>query len=182
MEVWRPVAGYDGLYEVSNLGAVSRLDRVQHVIRYGKETSCMRSGGAVAAHPNKGGYLRVTLFLNGKGRDHFVQRLVCTAFHGPAPSPAHQAAHLDGDPARNFADNLEWKLPLANAADAIQHGTYRRGSGHSHAKLDEQKVREMRSQYRRGGVRFSDLAERFGVSHRAAFAATTGRTWKHVGE
>jgi hypothetical protein len=182
IEVWRPVPGYEGLYEVSDLGKVRRLDREQHVTRYGKATTCIRKGGHVASHPNGRGYMRVTLFRYGEQRDHFVHRLVCLAFLGPPPTDRHQAAHSDGTTDNNRLTNLSWKTPSENAADALAHGRYLRGERAHHAKLTGDKVREMRRLYATGGFRFQDLADRFNVSHRAAYMAAKGITWKHIGE
>ena len=61
----------------------------------------------------KGGYRRVRLHNAGL---HLVNRIVCAAFHGPPPSPKHEASHLDDDPANNRADNLAWETREENQA------------------------------------------------------------------
>jgi HNH endonuclease len=53
-----------------------------------------------------------------------VHALVCETYHGPKPSPAHQAAHLNGNPSDNRPSNLAWKTPKENAADRVRHGTW----------------------------------------------------------
>jgi hypothetical protein len=182
MARWAAIPGYEGRYEVSDMGVVRRLDREQTVTRYGIASTCMRKGGIVRQQVNRAGYLRVTLFRGNEMRDHFVHRLVCAAFHGPAPSIKHQAAHDSGIKSDNTLGNLAWKLPIENMADRDRHGTTARGERSAGAKLTEAAVREMRSLRARGDHTFQDLADLFGVSHRAAFAAATGITWKHVGE
>jgi hypothetical protein len=47
--------------------------------------------------------------LAGKGQP--LHRLICTVWHGPAPSTKHKVVHKDGDPTNNIPDNLEWVTP-----------------------------------------------------------------------
>jgi hypothetical protein len=77
-------------------------------------------------YPTAAGYLRVVLKDDtGTQRRVLVNRLVCEAFHGPPPSPAHQAAHENGHNQENYADNLSWKTPKENDLDKIRHGSRR---------------------------------------------------------
>lgn len=108
-EIWVPVKGYDGLYEVSNLGRVRSCDRLQKnlltgsfSIRKGKLLSpCVRN-------KNKGVlYLFVRLFKDGKGKSITVHRLVAEAF---VPNPEHKPSidHIDTDIYNNSVENLRW--------------------------------------------------------------------------
>src|SRR3982751_5117101 len=75
--------------------------------------------GAVLRTRNLGaGYRAVIVYLPGHVRRMVrVHRMVAEAFHGPAPTPKHEVAHWDGDPANNRAANLRWATSKENKAD-----------------------------------------------------------------
>ena len=114
-ERWLPVVGYEGAYQVSDLGRVRSLDRmivdsVGH--RY------FRAGRILRQVTLKGtGHCRVTL---PGGIQGYVHRLVLEAFVGPAPD-GMEACHNDGDPTNNRLDNLRWDTRSANNTDAVRH-------------------------------------------------------------
>ncbi|WP_374198404.1 HNH endonuclease [Streptomyces sp. ISL-12] len=110
-----------------------------------------------------------------------MHRAVCEAFHGPPPSTAHQAAHLDGNPANNAASNLAWATPSENAAHCAEHGTAQRGALHYASKVTERDVRVIR-RARRLGISPARLAARFGIHRATVGNIAAGRTWAHVGE
>lgn len=120
-EVWLPVVGYEGRYEVSNLGRVRSLDRV--VIRGNNIHQPMR--GRILKPWGKGGegdraHQVVTL---GHYDRHYVHTLVLEAFTGPRPD-GHEGCHNDGNPLNNRADNLRWDTASANQRDRLTHGTH----------------------------------------------------------
>lgn len=99
----------------------------------------------------RGGYLGVSLWRNNKGKSYPLHQVVAITFHGDRPSPTHHAAHNDGNKRNNSAANISWKTRVENAADKNLHGTDNRGSKNWNAKLDENKVAEMR-RYLRSGI------------------------------
>lgn len=91
-EQWKPVNGYEGLYEVSSLGRVKSL-------KYGKEKTLK---------PKKcKGYLRVSLYRNGKHKQFSVHKLVATAFI-PNPYGFTEINHKDENKSNNVVSNIEW--------------------------------------------------------------------------
>lgn len=105
-EIWKPIEGYEGLYEVSNLGRVRSLPRAT------------TKGKVLKPRLTKFGYARVNLWRNGKSRLFLVHRLVAAAFiSNPENKP--QVNHIDENKANNCADNLEWCTNLENH----NHGT-----------------------------------------------------------
>lgn len=95
IEVWRDVKGYEGKYQVSNLGRVKSLN--YH--RENKEKIMI--GNKVGR-----GYKRVLLSKNGKTKNFLIHRLVYTAFVGNVPD-GFQIDHRDNNPENNRLDNLQ---------------------------------------------------------------------------
>jgi len=115
-EEWRAVAGYEGLYEVSNLGRVRSLDRVviQPNPHNGKMQSVTRKGKILKQLKANSGYMFVTISSgNRQFKGHFVHRLVADAFI-PNPQKLPHINHKDEDKTNNTAENLEWCDPMYN--------------------------------------------------------------------
>jgi hypothetical protein len=111
IEIWLPVPGYDGLYEVSSLGQVRSLPR-------------SRTAGKVLKQRRvKGGYVTVTLSVAGVRERTTVHDLVARSFHGRRPRGL-VIRHLDGDPSNNRASNLRYGTESENAQDRIRHGRH----------------------------------------------------------
>lgn len=105
-EKWKPIEGYAGLYEVSNLGRVRSVDRITTM----KNGVRRKTHGTVlkpAQGNGAGNYLCVTLSKNGRMKKKLVHRLVASAFI-PNPENLPEINHKDEDKTNNKADNLEW--------------------------------------------------------------------------
>lgn len=125
------------------------------------------------------GYAR-TLLYDGTGKSirPLVHSLVCAAFHGPKPSPAHEVRHVDGDRSNNRAENLCWGTRAENMADAMRHGTTNRGDRSPNAKLTWEAVEDIRETWGTGTVSQSDLADKYGVSQSVISEVASGKTWR----
>lgn len=97
MEVWKDVVGYEGLYQVSDLGRVKSLPRPP--VRY--------QGREMTQHCDSKGYKRLWLCKEGVSKNYKVHRLVAEAFI-PNPNNLPQVNHKDEDKSNNFVGNLEW--------------------------------------------------------------------------
>lgn len=162
-EEWRPVVGYEGLYEVSSLGRVRSL---RFPIRRFLSLFRLRKG-----------YLGVGLTIHRVRRIYQVHRLVATAFHGPPPL-GHECNHKDGRCTHNAASNLEWMTRQQNIRHAHSIGLMRHsGSRNPTAKLTEAQVLEIRE--RTQSTR-QELAEMFGVSVASITDIRVRRTWAHI--
>lgn len=115
-EVWRPVSGYEGLYEVSDQGRVKSLGRTI-VTRNGPRKVRDR---ILKPKANNVGYIQVALYKDGKRREKLVHRLVAGEFC-EKPEGCDIANHLDSDITHNWASNLEWTTALGNTRHAIAH-------------------------------------------------------------
>jgi len=163
-EIWLPVLGWEGLYEVSNQARVRSLRR-----------------GGMILHERRGrlGHRSVTLTAGGVPTGAFVHRLVAEAFISPASFEGAVVRHLNGDPTDNRIENLEWGTYADNMADAFRHGTQGPGELRPHHKLTETDVREIR-RIAREGVTHAEIGRRFGVTGAHASSVARGRSWSHV--
>jgi hypothetical protein len=181
MERWVPVVGYEGLYEVSDLGRVRSLDRVvgdrqrriRGVVLKGTPRSLRGTRGGINTR------LGVCLCKGGKTRTHFVHALVLAAFVGPRPD-GYQACHGPGGPQDNRLSNLRWDTPESNWDDRRDHDESARGERVGSAKLTEEQVLEIRELYAKGGVTHDELGERFGVTGTMIGYIVRRQWWRHV--
>lgn len=119
-EEWRPIAGSNGRYDVSDLGRV-RSWIIPNSPRLLAEPRIL------AARPQSDGYAVVQLFINGTMRSRLVHNLVLEAFVGPRPGSILEwdGAHDDDDPTNNHLTNLKWATRKQNMADRKRHGRTR---------------------------------------------------------
>lgn len=103
-EIWKPIAGYEGSYEVSSLGRVRSLDRKVSLYNGG---SYIRKGALMVLRTNYDGYLDVNLSKDGASRKRIVHRLVAEAFI-ENPDNLPEVNHKDEDKKNNSVENLEW--------------------------------------------------------------------------
>lgn len=116
-EIWKDVVGYEGLYQVSNLGNVKSVEREMQNYRGNKFIKVSKPIGKFI---NKYGYIRVTLYKNGTPRAFTVHRLVATAFI-PNPMGLKDINHIDFNKKNNNIENLEWCSRSYNVKHAIKH-------------------------------------------------------------
>lgn len=122
-EEWRPVVGYEGLYEVSDCGRVRSLDRVVPTVNgrtYRLRGVLLKSWSGATQH----GHRTVSLSAGGVEKVRLVHQLVLESFVGPRPAPGMHCCHFNGDPADNRVSNLRWDTPTANQLDKVRHGRH----------------------------------------------------------
>ena len=114
-EIWKPVVGYEGLYEVSNFGRVKSLDRwVRHGGKKSDYTLALKKGKMLSPKDNGHGYKSVHLTVSRKTKDFYIHRLVAMAFI-PNPDGLPEVNHKDENTSNNCVDNLEWCTPKYNS-------------------------------------------------------------------
>ena len=116
MEIWKDIKDYEGLYQVSNLGRVRSLPKVDRLGRV--------HNGKIKAQVNNGsGYLIVNLKHNGKQKMKTVHRLVAETFISNDDN-LPEINHIDGNKVNNRVDNLEWCTRSENVKHAIKNGLH----------------------------------------------------------
>lgn len=171
IEKWVPILGWEGLYEVSDMG------RVRSLIRYRYTTFGLRPyGGFIVTLIKKStGYLYVNLTGNGRRVQEAVHRLVLSSFMGP-PCSGNEACHGDGDRANNILSNLRWDTRKSNHADKIKHGTWQGGEANGNSKLTVAAVLDIRS----SRESYKRLADKYGVSCTSIYRVKKRELWGHV--
>lgn len=154
-EVWKPIPGYEGRYEVSNQGRV-------------------RSNKKILALCNvSSGYKAVSL---GKNNSKLIHRLVAAAFLGAAPLDKRLVLHGNGDRFDNRLSNLRYGSHKDNSADAKLHGTQAKGERQHAAKLTAEQVLYIRASNETGAA----LAKKFSVTTACISAIVKRKNWQHV--
>lgn len=118
VEEWRPVVGYEGIYEVSSIGRVRSIDRIVP-LRTGGVT--FRKGRVLKTRKNPSGHVEVKLSRECRPKTKLVHQLVCIAFHGPRPD-GEEVRHLNDTPDDNRRENPVWGTRVENIADRRING------------------------------------------------------------
>lgn len=163
--LWRPVKGYEKLYEVSSMGDVRSLGG-----RRGSRAKMLRQHGLR-------GYMRVDLCTGGKRKSYLVHRLVAEAFiANPENKPFIN--HIDGIPYHNYIINLEWcdhqeNMNHANAIGLINN----KGERHGMHKLTQSEAMYIKEHTLMTARQLSDM---FMVSEAAIYDIWARRTWRSI--
>lgn len=163
-EIWKPVDGYEGIYEVSNIGRVKSLPKTI-IIKQPKAIRIFQSR-LFKKSVNRYGYIIVSLHLNLKIKQFKVHRLVAKAFI-PNPDNKPYVNHIDGDKQNNHVTNLEWCTAQENSIHAVRNGLLRnsslKGDLHNSLKLKFKQVQEIR-ELRNAGMELKHIASKYGIS------------------
>jgi hypothetical protein len=173
-ERWLPVVGYEGYYEVSDLGRVRALERA---LVYKNGTRRTHKAHFLSTAALVSGYSSVGIWKENVGDRVFVHRLVLEAFIGPCPS-GQECRHGDGNRQNPALTNLSWGTPKQNAEDRIAHGKQARGETHGISKLTLKEVREIRALL--GTMTQREIAKRYGVGQDEISRIKTGHRWAGV--
>lgn len=171
-EVWKPVVGWEGLYEVSSMGRVRSLARVVAVPYRGGARIHRRRERVLSGSVFNNGYRYVRIGVRSIG----VHALVATAFIGPAPQEC-VCMHKDDNPLNNRVENLRWGTRADNIADAASKGRLRCGETHHSSKLTRDDVASIRA-LGASGCTTRDIARRYGIAQSTANRIIRGMTWR----
>lgn len=176
-EIWKDVIGYEGLYQVSNMGRVKSLKRLNRIGRR------IPTEKVMSLRPHHKGYLKIQLHQkNGEMKGKFVHTLVAEAFIGPIPI-GMQCNHKNGDKADNRPENLEYCTPSYNMLHAykvLNKPSNLKGEKHWSAKLTRNDVLKIRDLYSTGKYTQKDLAILFNVKQAAIGKVVRHKSWTHI--
>ena len=177
VEEWRAIPGYEGFYEVSNLGRVKSLQRV--IERSNGRLHTIKD--KIRSLPISGnGYLAIVLYKLGHEKTWHVHTLVALAFIGPQPAES-EVRHGPGGRLDNSVENLSYGTYSEQYLDKLRDGTALLGDRSPLAKLTAEKVLLARKLVKAGprGT-LQRLADEWKVSNGALSMAVSGRRWAHL--
>ena len=171
-EIWKDIVGYEGLYQVSNLGRVKSLDRK----RWNGRVLCPVKGRVLVGKSTKQGYLQVSL---GRRNYVYIHRLVAQMFISN-PKNKSEVNHINGIKTDNRVENLSWVSRSENMKHASDNNFMRCGEQHYHHKLTRESVLFIRTNYKRYDRDFGCVAfaKRFGVTPEIISRVIRGVAWK----
>ena len=167
-EVWKPIYGYEGRYEISNFGRVKSLD-AHHKSHYQKIMKPWKS--------NKK-YLYITLRNNETRKVFAIHKLVLEAFVEKKPK-GKQVAHYDGNPENNHVSNLRWTTAKENIDDRRRHGRTAIGEKQGSSKLDGKAVKTI-MKLKSAGFSSGEVGHLACVSHTTVQRIWNGENWRHL--
>ncbi len=117
-EVWKDIKGYEGLYQVSNLGKIRSL-------RCWTGRIYLVRNKILNPSKNQKGYLQVQLCKNGKRKQCLVHRVVAEIFISHYDKKQDIVNHIDGNKLNNIVENLEWCTQKQNVQHAIKNNLFK---------------------------------------------------------
>lgn len=174
MEIWIDIKGFEGAYQISNLGSVRSLDRVVTDKNGNLKTV---KGRMLSLINHTGGYLTTKI---GKAGNRYIHRLVAEAFL-IKPEGKTEVNHIDGNKKNNTVENLEWVTPSENQLHSKATGIAPTGENHPQAKLSNEDVQYIIDNYKPFDQVFSGkaLGEKLGVAKSVICRIANGTRRKH---
>lgn len=178
-EEWRPVVGYETIYEVSQMGRVRSLDRV--IVCSNGINRPIKGKLIKPTKGRTGKYSSVGLNKNGKVKRFYVHRLVAQHFiRNSQNKPC--VNHVDGNKLNNAAKNLEWCTYLENTHHAIATGAIKTGRGNKKNKLKDSDVVWIRGVYKNKVLNQHQIADYLKISQQLVSNVVTRKTYAFVGD
>lgn len=173
VETWKQIPGYEGKYEVSDLGNVRSTYREQEFDgRWGKVKMRFQAK-ALKISRTRAGYCYLSLSKDSEQQKHLLHRLVMLAFVGPSD---FQVNHKDGRKENNALENLEYATASENLKHCIHVLGKKRGEGAGGARLTTEDVLKIREDKRT----LREIAADYGVTLQAIHLVKARKNWAHI--
>ena len=164
MEQWKDIIGWEGYYQVSDLGNIKSLKR-KGVTNYGERDY---AGSCVNPIKCKSGYIAVNLTKQGFRQQKHIHVAVLEAFIGERPYK-YDACHNNGIRSDCRLENLRWDTRKNNHADKKKHGTTQRNV--------KKITKEIADKIKQLTIPISDIATMYGISNTQIWRIKTDRSW-----
>lgn len=176
-EIWKDIIGYEGMYQISNLGRVKSLSRVIQK----KSGSTGISKEKIMASADNQGYRIIYLHKDAQKEKFTIHRLVATAFICNTENKT-DINHINGIKSDNSIYNLEWVTKSENTLHAYRTGLKKslKGSDNPMSKLTEVNVIDIKFKYRNGGHSYRTLSVLYNVDKALIARIIKGISWPHV--
>jgi NUMOD4 motif-containing protein len=173
LEIFKPINGYEGLYEVSNFGRIKSLAK-RWSNGYKEET-------IMSLTENKKNYITVRLSKDGIKETFYVHILVAKHFI-KNPNKLPEVNHKDFIRSNNMVDNLEWKTKIGNIKYSVIAGRIRgwRGENSPRANHTNERVLKIRELYESGSYTQNQLADMFNVKRHNISKIILRQRWAHI--
>lgn len=176
-ELWKPIKGYEGYYEICNIG--NKVKSCAKTWSVGKKGDTILKLGKRGAKNQV--YYFVVLCVNNVKKYAAVHRLVATHFVDN-PNNYDVVNHLDSDTLNNDYDNLEWTTTLGNVQHSWKFGKQKsqQGEKHGRSRLTEKQVLEIRELHAKDNIEHLQLAKMYGIARTAITRILNRTRWKHI--
>lgn len=171
-EIWKPIGGYEGFYEVSNKGRIKSLGR--------KGSGCSGEDRIIRTPNGNNRYCTFAISIKGKRKQLQLHRVVAIAFI-PNTENKPEVNHINAVKTDNTVENLEWCSSSENTIHGLGLGIMNtaKGTQKPNARFTEGEVKIIKEKLSRG-VKGSDIAKEYGVNKVLIYNIKSGKTWKHV--
>ena len=148
-EIWKPIVGYEGLYEISNYGNLRSMPRV--IMRKDGKPYTVQTIKMLKPSYDKDGYLRIELNNKGVAKKYYVHRLVANSFI-PNTFNKPQVNHKNAVKDDNSIENLEWVTNQENRDHVVKNKLQplQYGIKNPNVKLTVEKVIEIKKLKQQG--------------------------------
>ena len=167
IEIWKDIKGYDGDYQISNLGRIKSL-------MFGKEK-------ILKSRKDTNGYYGVVLYKNHKKYSKRIHRLVLENFNPIENMDKLEVNHKDGIKSNNILENLEWCDRLKNERHAYEIGLKNKnGINNPQSKLKNNNIIEIRKLLKENNLTQEEIGKLFGVSKTTISLIKLNKIWVHI--
>lgn len=167
-EIWKDITGYEGLYQVSNLG------RVKSLVRKGRKKEKLLS-----LCSNTHGYIMVILSKNNIKSTHIAHILVANAFI-PNPNNLPFVMHINDIRNDNNVNNLKWGTRQDNMDDMVNKNRQSKGENHGNSVLSEYEVIQIKTLRQNNGWGSKKIAKYLSLPKEAVSGVIYNNRWKHI--
>lgn len=182
MEIWKDIVGYEGLYMISNMGRVKKLNSIVTQVGFnGVEYSRRFKERLIGQNSGKENYQMIHLRKDGLNKAIRTHRLVAIAFI-PNTENKPEVNHINGIKSDNRVENLEWCTSSENQFHSVRTGLSKiqYGSETTNSKLTEKDVLKIRELKQTTKMNNTEIGKLFGVKQPAISKIIYRKNWKHI--